>query len=601
MVEHGTSCLESLRGAVLGLVARTPIFVTVVPACVLLCFAIVLEIASVGFTTAAWLFVCSGVLFALATLVVHSCRAQVQCSPSAAAASASSKSKNSAQEVELGTISKHNERDVDETSSSEGTTTHTADGAHSQQQLYAACTQSGVGGVVGVFNSLFTYWLVLMAVVGAVFFVVAAIDAALLTGPEAPDQAFAAFVSLTLSVVCSLAIIVQFSNFKKNNARTATKGDQTSSTGQPRQFVPGLFDADVADADRCCASPCCFRFCSVLGLPLLLLLAVLILYNETVEVKQLLTLPPPGQIIYVDGFPPAHLLCENDENSKPGDPTVLFLHGFLGSALDASWIARDPAFKETGLRFCSMDRPGYGYGWPYPVAQPERHFGEVSKMTTAVLREAGITGDIVAVAHSLGGYWSMALAAHMTTTSDFNMTAVVSLDVLTPLWTHDPSDESSELVPMPEENCNVNAPLAGGVFYLTVRRILTTAIIRLLVDSGFDNYDALMRMMPRDLQATYEFQSGTRAKYFTAVTDDDARWAINCGWARLGVEAFGQLAALEVVNVPRGVNLSRHADLNHRAVLTEPAGPDLDPHSGILFDEVCWPTAQTVGLWCAYH
>lgn len=65
---------------------------------------------------------------------------------------------------------------------------------------------------------------------------------------------------------------------------------------------------------------------------------------------------------------------------------------------------------------------------------------------------------------------------------------------------------------MPEEKCNVNAPLAGGVFYLTVRRILTTGIVRLLVDSGFDNYDALMRMMPSDLQATYEFQSGTRVR-----------------------------------------------------------------------------------------
>ena len=188
-------------------------------------------------------------------------------------------------------------------------------------------------------------------------------------------------------------------------------------------------------------------------------------------------------------------------------------------------------------------------------------------MTTAVLREAGITGDIVAVAHSLGGYWSMALAAHMTTTSDFNMTAVVSLDVLTPLWTHDvrvglcflwvvslffacrhtnmhygcmyvpnpiglclpavqPSDESSELVPMPEENCNVNAPLAGGVFYLTVRRILTTAIIRLLVDSGFDNYDALMRMMPRDLQATYEFQSGTRVCHKSAIFERGCRYCV---------------------------------------------------------------------------
>lgn len=307
MAEHGTSCLESLRGALLDLSTRTPIFVTVVPACVLLCIVIVLEIASVGFTTAAWLFVLSGVLLAFAALTVHSCRpSRVQCSPNNTAAT-SSKSKNSAQptsaEVELGTISKHTEPDVEDVNSSHvGTATQTAEGADSPRGVHPWCVRSTVGGVVGVFNSFFTYWLVLMAVVGVVFFVVAAIDASLLTSPEAPDQAFAALVSLVVAVTCSLAVVVQFTNFKKTGFGTATKGQKASATDHTGEFVPGLFDADVTDADRCCGSPCCFRFCCALGLPLLLLLAVLILYNETMEVKQLLTLPPPGEMIYVDGY-----------------------------------------------------------------------------------------------------------------------------------------------------------------------------------------------------------------------------------------------------------------------------------------------------------
>jgi hypothetical protein len=152
-----------------------------------------------------------------------------------------------------------------------------------------------------------------------------------------------------------------------------------------------------------CGLCCC---CSLLGL---MFITCLCTWNA-LALSSYLT--PPGAMIATPDNPTIHLYCSPPGQYDATKPTVLFLHGFLGSSLDAEWVRRDPGVMASRVRFCAIDRPGYGYSQNYfwRKGNEHLHFGKVAEIDEAVLNTAGVTGPIVFLVHSLGLYEAMALA-----------------------------------------------------------------------------------------------------------------------------------------------------------------------------------------------
>jgi hypothetical protein len=100
----------------------------------------------------------------------------------------------------------------------------------------------------------------------------------------------------------------------------------------------------------------------------------------------------------------------------------------------------------------------------------------------------------------------MALAAEMETLSDFNLTAVVSVDCVSPLWDGDD-------VPKDPADCDINATVSRSttaVLWAAAYRVLPLGIIRMLISSGFGGFADTMRLLPEDLQPFYKYGSGTQ-------------------------------------------------------------------------------------------
>jgi len=156
-----------------------------------------------------------------------------------------------------------------------------------------------------------------------------------------------------------------------------------------------------------------------------------------------------------DGGPAMHVYCINSRVVDPSLPTVVFLHGFLGSSLDASWVSSDPTFLAQGLRFCSLDRPGYGWSGPYNGDTQRRDFKYVAEITVEALQAAGVVGDVILLFHSLGGYWALSFAHAAALVPSLNIVGGVAADALTPEW-HD--FNTREQI----DECGVNVPLEPG-------------------------------------------------------------------------------------------------------------------------------------------
>lgn len=71
------------------------------------------------------------------------------------------------------------------------------------------------------------------------------------------------------------------------------------------------------------------------------------------------------------------------------------------------WVRRHPDVQAAGLRFCSLDRPGYGFSRADPAPLADQHFGRVAKLTAGVLEAQGVEGNLILVYHSLGGYHAL--------------------------------------------------------------------------------------------------------------------------------------------------------------------------------------------------
>jgi pimeloyl-ACP methyl ester carboxylesterase len=106
--------------------------------------------------------------------------------------------------------------------------------------------------------------------------------------------------------------------------------------------------------------------------------------------------PPPGRMVDIGGRQ-MHLDCRGE-----GSPTVVLESGadFFGSLAWAS--VQDQISRRT--RTCSYDRAGII--WSEPKSTPQ-DANAVAQDLHAVLTEAGLTGPVVLVGHSLGGPYIM--------------------------------------------------------------------------------------------------------------------------------------------------------------------------------------------------
>lgn len=101
----------------------------------------------------------------------------------------------------------------------------------------------------------------------------------------------------------------------------------------------------------------------------------------------------PHQLIEVERGRKMNLYCEGT-----GSPTVVFDSGL--SDWSNTWALIQPAVV-TRTRACSYDRPGMGYSDP-SKRQPTP--ANAVRDLHALLERAGVTGQLVLVGHSLGGF-----------------------------------------------------------------------------------------------------------------------------------------------------------------------------------------------------
>jgi len=276
--------------------------------------------------------------------------------------------------------------------------------------------------------------------------------------------------------------------------------------------------------------------------------------------------------------------------------TVLFLHGFLGSSNDGAWVRRDAAFRAAGVRYCSLDRPGYGWSENYamgPHGGPDAaasHFGRVAEMTAAALAAHGVRGRAVLLFHSLGAFHALALAALLRERAlagegggGLEVMSAVAVDAVTPLWSKW-NVQTTDLATL----CDVGAAVVPTHWFWTTMRLLRpSGIPRLALAAGFGGFDALIGMYPPDIGPAARAYS-MRRKFFDAVSTELSLWRVNCGHARRGEAAFAALRSLETIVVPAGLNLTVFAELNANSRLTVAGcAAAVDEHVGVMVQKDC--------------
>jgi pimeloyl-ACP methyl ester carboxylesterase len=110
--------------------------------------------------------------------------------------------------------------------------------------------------------------------------------------------------------------------------------------------------------------------------------------------------PPPGKLYRVDGYD-MHLYCTGE-----GAPTLILEAG--AGADSITWVKVQPELSKI-TRVCSYDRSGYGWSEPRPSP---RDADTVSQRLHSLLQQAGITGPLVLMGHSMGGIYIRDYASH---------------------------------------------------------------------------------------------------------------------------------------------------------------------------------------------
>ena len=302
------------------------LLVTVVPASLCLLLALIFELSGIAFITAAWLCFAGLTVFGVATAVLQSSGGirndEKQKNKTVAAMHGNSKEQHQIEMVEKNNAAVTNETDDEKNDKSKG------DGDEEEDLKTNA------------FDICYLLWIAVLGVASAFSFFALVIDTALVTSPEVADLIFAAIVALGIAVVCALVLATAIKTKRINVIQIADSSSSSSSSsssleGQPpKKQVKNSTEEEEEetenDSKQCCGSsgPGCFRCCSVLGLPLILLFVLLTMWNQFTEVHQLVTLPVPGELVYTDEYPPAHLFCD-DNNATAGALRFSILHSFV--------------------------------------------------------------------------------------------------------------------------------------------------------------------------------------------------------------------------------------------------------------------------------
>jgi pimeloyl-ACP methyl ester carboxylesterase len=127
--------------------------------------------------------------------------------------------------------------------------------------------------------------------------------------------------------------------------------------------------------------------------------------------------PPQGRLYTVDGYK-MHLYCTGE-----GSPTIVLDAGLGNDSL--IWANVQPTLSKT-TRVCSYDRPGFG--WSDLQPNP-RDAHRITDQLHTLLTQAGITGPIVLMGHSIAGLYIRDYAAQYPQ----NLSGLVFVDGSTPL------------------------------------------------------------------------------------------------------------------------------------------------------------------------
>lgn len=165
-------------------------------------------------------------------------------------------------------------------------------------------------------------------------------------------------------------------------------------------FLKGIHESWKIHSKREQKTGCWTCCCATCGVPTIAICMVVILWNSSMNASTMV-LVPPGILVKTENGPTLHLYCtpslKTSDNSGGSStrteynktlPTVLFLHGYGGSSLDAQGVREAPKFIESGARICSIDRPGYGWSQGYQsTSNDQQHFGYVAELTLEVLKK----------------------------------------------------------------------------------------------------------------------------------------------------------------------------------------------------------------------
>ena len=407
-------------------------------------------------------------------------------------------------------------------------------------------------------------WNVILSLIFAISTVVMCVGAAREWRLYMVDFILASIVSLVASFACVIVIRGVISSWNTSNPRMQTTGCWT----------------------------CC---CALCGMPMVVLCTLVVLWNTTMDVHTM-GFAVPGVLVSTsngDG-PTLHLYCTDGDSYNSSLPTVLFLHGYGGSSLDAESVRKSSNFVASGARMCSIDRPGNGWSEGYLIQdENSRHFGKIAQLTLEVLQKEKITGDLVLMFHSLGAYHALALAAEISQEKDdlWKVRGMLAVDAMVPNWS---------TFEKRRESCSTKAALENSYwtwFWSAVRTVAPSGLPRMIYVTGYGGYFNSMNLYPTQY-TNILLNLNMRRKYFDTRVVEGRRMGINCGYAKNGQETLkqqprGAYVRLEVLVAINGINITQFSQIASNSTnvnvelidLSEEYSKEVSQHQALMLSQ----------------